>query len=97
MSKSAIVAGYATLDFAVRLPLPLAGPSTATVAALTGDSWPRPGGAPLYAARRLVAAGHEAQACVAVGEDANGEIYLQACRDAMRGQQGPNMVLLEAC
>ncbi|MET0497871.1 MAG: PfkB family carbohydrate kinase [Steroidobacteraceae bacterium] len=81
-ARSAIVSGYATVDYAMALREPLMGPTTATVVALSGDHWPRPGGAPLYVARRLVAAGHVARLGVALGEDANGDVYLAACRYA---------------
>jgi len=80
--RTALVAGYATVDYPARLPQPLSGAATATIEAIQVDRWPRPGGAALYAARRLAIAGHEAYACVTVGEDANGALYLDACREA---------------
>jgi len=82
MRKLAVVSGYATVDFPVRLPAPLSGAQTATVEALAKDSWPRPGGAALYASRRIAAAGHRACALVALGHDASGTLYLDACRAA---------------
>jgi len=80
--RTALVAGYATVDYPVRLPQPLSGAATATIEAIQADRWPRPGGAALYAGRRLAMAGYEAHACVTVGEDANGALYLDACREA---------------
>jgi ribokinase len=82
MRKLAVVSGYATVDFPVRLPVPLNGAQTATVETLAKDSWPRPGGAALYASRRIAAAGHRACALVALGQDASGTLYLDACRAA---------------
>lgn len=80
MRKLAVVSGYATVDYPVRLAAPLSGAQTATVEALGRDSWPRPGGAALYASRRLAAAGHRAKAFVGLSDDANGALYLSACR-----------------
>ncbi|MBM0105009.1 carbohydrate kinase family protein [Steroidobacter sp. S1-65] len=79
MRKLAVVSGYATVDYPVRLAAPLSGAQTATVEALGRDGWPRPGGAALYASLRLAAAGHRAKAFVGLGDDANGALYLSAC------------------
>ena len=80
MKKLAVIAGYATVDFPVRLPRALTGERTATVEAMAGEQWPRPGGAALYAARCVVAAGGRAAALVTVGNDSNGALYLDAAR-----------------
>lgn len=82
MRKLAVVSGYATVDYPVRLAAPPSGAQTATVEALGRDGWPRPGGAALYASRRLEAAGHRARAFVGLGDDANGALYLSACQAA---------------
>jgi ribokinase len=79
MSKSAIVAGYATVDFAARVSQPLQGPGTRTAVALARDRWPSAGGAALYASRCIAAAGHQAHPLAILGDDSNGAIYLQAC------------------
>lgn len=82
MGKRAIVSGYATVDYAARLPQSLTGPQTRTIKALADDRWPRAGGAPLYVSSRIVAAHHHSSVLVAVGEDAHGAIYSDACRAA---------------
>lgn len=82
MRRLAVVSGYAIVDYPVRLPAPLSGAQTSSVEALARDGWPRPGGAALYASRRIAAAGHRACALVALGQDANGALYLDACRAA---------------
>jgi ribokinase len=81
-NKTVIVSGYATVDYPVRLPLALMGPQTSTVEALVGSDWPRAGGAALYASRRIAAAGHHAKALVALGDDSNAALYLNACHAA---------------
>lgn len=82
MGKSAIVAGYATVDYAARVSQPLHGPGTRTAVALAPGRWPCAGGAALYASRRIAAAGHQAHPLAILGNDDNGAIYLQACAAA---------------
>lgn len=82
MGKSAIVAGYATVDYAARVSQPLYGPGTRAAVALTRDRWPSPGGAALYASKRIAAAGHQAHPLAILGNDDNGAIYLRACEAA---------------
>jgi ribokinase len=79
MSKSAIVAGYATVDYAARVSQPLHGPGTRTAVALARNHWPSAGGAALYASMRIAAAGHQAHPLAVLGNDRNGAVYLQAC------------------
>jgi len=76
--KLAAISGYAGSDYLVRLPSALQGPQTATIETLGGSAWPRPGGAALYVARHLSAAGHHAAPLIAVGDDTNGRSYLDA-------------------
>lgn len=80
--KSVVISGYATIDHVVRLPHALQGGGTYAVEALLPREWPRPGGAALYASRRIIAAGHTATALVVVGDDANGALYRKACADS---------------
>lgn len=82
MSKSAVVVGYATLDYSANVPDALRGPGTHAAVALSPANWPRAGGAALYASARLAAAGHTAHPLVTLGDDSNGAIYIQACRAA---------------
>ena len=82
VAKTAVVSGYASVDYPVRLPAALRGEQTATVHALSGDGWPRPGGAALYVARCLADAGQRGVAIATVGQDANGALYLEACRSS---------------
>ena len=85
MYKTAIVSGYATVDYPARLAAPLWGPQTSPVEALSDDGWPRAGGAALYVSRCIAAAGHRASALVMLGKDENGALYLDACRAAKVG------------
>jgi len=80
MAKRAVVSGYATLDFIVRSPEPPVGARTYPAEILGGAAWPRAGGAPLYAGRRLAANRISAALVVSVGSDANGRAYRETCR-----------------
>lgn len=82
MSKSVVVSGYATLDYAVHTPRPVHGPGTTAVTAMARGRWPQPGGAAFYSSLRLAAAGHQAIPLLTLGEDANGESYFAACQAA---------------
>lgn len=82
MSKSAIVIGYATVDYSATVCDAFHGPGTHAAVALAPANWPRAGGAALYASARLAAAGHTARPLLTLGEDSNGAIYIQACRAA---------------
>ena len=88
MKKRAVVVGYATLDYVLTTALPLQGAGTIPATMLTSESWPRAGGAALYATRRLAASGHSAWPLVSIGDDANGSAYRRACRDAGVGSEG---------
>lgn len=82
MTRSAVVVGYATVDYPANVPDALRGPGTRAAVALTPANWPRAGGAALYASTRVAAAGHRVHPLVTLGEDGNGSIFLNACRDA---------------
>ena len=82
MTSKAAVVGFATLDFVLTTAQPLHGPGTVPANILADGSWPRAGGAALYAARRLAAAGHATWPIVSVGDDPNGLAYEEACRAA---------------
>jgi ribokinase len=80
--KAVTICGYATMDYAVRLPHAVVGSGTYSVEAILPRDWPRAGGAALYAARRIAAAGHRATALVVIGDDSNGVAYRRACSSA---------------
>jgi ribokinase len=82
MAKRAAISGYATLDFIVRSADAPQGAGTYRAEILDGPAWPRAGGAPLYAGRRLAAGGVIAAPLVAVGDDANSAAYRKACLEA---------------
>lgn len=88
MTRSAVVVGYATVDYPANLPDALRGPGTHAAVALAPANWPRAGGAALYASTRVAAAGHRVHPLVAVGEDGNGSIFLDACRAADVSTEG---------
>lgn len=81
MSDRVAIVGLATLDYVLTTSHPLAGPGT-VLADIVSAEWPRAGGAPLYAARSLRAAGCTAWPIVSVGDDENGTAYKAACRMA---------------
>lgn len=76
------LSGYATLDFVMMTQAPGDRLSGTCMVRVVADGWPRAGGAALYAARRLVRAGHRATPILAVGEDRLGMEYLSQCIEA---------------
>lgn len=88
MIRSAVVLGYATADYPAHSHEALRGPGTYLARALFPAQWPRAGGAALYASARFAAAGHRAHPLVTLGEDGNGEIFLQVCRAANLSTEG---------
>jgi ribokinase len=74
----AVVTGYASLDYAVRLDRAPRPDETATILSRPAP-WPRLGGSPAYVAAALVAGGvADAVPISWVGKDADGQIYLEA-------------------
>lgn len=72
------VAGYASLDYCVRLDRAPRADATATIVGRPAE-WPRLGGSPAYVASALVAGGLDAVAAVSwVGDDAEGRGYREA-------------------
>ncbi len=78
MARVAII-GLATLDYVLTTEHPIRGPGTVAANVLIQNAWPRAGGAALYVARRMVAAGHSAWPIVSTGIGANGRAYRDAC------------------
>lgn len=78
MARVAIV-GLATVDYVLTTEHPIRGPGTFAANVLVRSAWPRAGGAALYAARRIAAAGHVAWPIVSIGSGANGRAYRDAC------------------
>jgi len=82
MGGAVIVAGFATLDYVVRVEGDFPGRGTRLMRQGAGDAWPRAGGAALYASAALARAGIAAGPLTWIGDDADGAAYLAACRAA---------------
>lgn len=67
--RSVVVSGYATLDYVVHAEMPFKGEGTVTASIGVSGAWPRPGGAALYASRRIAAAGLLAHPITQIGDD----------------------------
>ncbi|MDR6625831.1 carbohydrate kinase family protein [Caulobacter segnis] len=76
---SVVVAGFATIDYVVQVDGVFTGRGTRL---MRDAAWPRAGGAALYASAALVLAGVEAAPLTWIGDDADGDAYLAACREA---------------
>ena len=76
------VAGFATLDYVVRVEGDFTGRGTLPMRQGAADAWPRAGGATLYASAALAAAGVAVAPLTWIGDDADGLAYRQACRRA---------------
>ena len=74
-----VVAGFATIDYVVRVDGDFTGRGTRR---MREAAWPRAGGAALYASAALADGGIEAAPMTWIGDDADGEDYLAACRAA---------------
>lgn len=70
------VAGFATIDYVVRVEGDFTGRGTRL---MREAAWPRAGGAALYASAALAKAGLNAAPLTWIGDDADGEAYLAAC------------------
>lgn len=79
MKARVAIIGLATLDYVLTTEHPIHGPGTIAANTLTQSAWPRAGGAALYVARRIAAAGHIASPIVSIGTGANGLAYRAAC------------------
>jgi ribokinase len=88
MIKTIVLSGFATLDYVAVTNAPLAAPGTTIARLARKDSWPRPGGAPLYAGARLAMAGHAAYPLVTIGDDAHSDLFMLACRQASLALNG---------
>ena len=71
-----VVAGFATLDYVVRVEGDFTGRGTKL---MRETAWPRAGGAALFASAALMRAGVAAAPLTWIGDDADGEAYLAAC------------------
>ncbi|UDF03027.1 carbohydrate kinase family protein [Asticcacaulis sp. AND118] len=88
MPLTAALSGFATLDFIATAPHPLPVTGTVMGQCLTDTAWPRPGGASLYAGRRIARSGLCAAAVTVLGDDATGDAYMRACADAGMNTDG---------
>lgn len=82
MSPPVVLIGFATVDYVTRLKQPFPGTGTVAMVPLDDSSWPRAGGAALYAGRQLALGGLDVAAVTWVGDDASGSAYLAACRES---------------
>jgi ribokinase len=78
----AVIAGFATIDYVARVEGDFSGRGTLLMRQGANDAWPRAGGAALYAGAALARAGATATPLTWIGDDADGEVYLAACRAA---------------
>ncbi|ADG10840.1 carbohydrate kinase family protein [Caulobacter segnis] len=76
---SVVVAGFATMDYVIQVDGVFMGRGTRL---MREAAWPRAGGAALYASAALALVGIEAAPLTWVGDDADGDAYLAACREA---------------
>ncbi len=85
---SIVVTGYASLDYAVRLDRAAKADETATILSRPAQ-WPRLGGSPAYVAAALVAGGVADAAPISwIGQDADGQRYLEALTAQRVSTQG---------
>lgn len=77
--KRVVLSGYATLDYVAQLSGPFHAGCTLDARMGVAGAWPRAGGAVLYAARRIAAAGHAAYPLIGIGEDADETKLLGDC------------------
>lgn len=87
-TASVVIAGFATLDYVARVEGDFTGRGTLVMRQGARDAWPRAGGAALYAAVALAAAGVAAAPLTWIGDDADGAAYLRACRRGGAGLEG---------
>jgi ribokinase len=83
-----VIAGFATIDYVVRVEGKFIGRGTLLMRQGADDAWPRAGGAALYAGAALARAGEAAAPLTWIGDDADGEAYLAACRIAKVSLEG---------
>jgi len=80
--SAVVIAGYATIDYVVRVEGDFTGRGTLLMRQGADDAWPRAGGAVLFAGAALARAGVAAAPLTWIGDDSDGEAYLAACRAA---------------
>ena len=78
----AVTTGFATVDYSIELAERFDGTGTRMVRHTAIDSWPRAGGAALYAGKQLVRKGIDVAPVTWIGSDAGGDTYRAACIDA---------------
>lgn len=78
--KNITIAGYATIDYVVQLNAPFHGRGTVGAEFGPSGAWPRPGGVGFYAGCRIAASGLTCELITWLGDDAEGEAYVAACR-----------------
>jgi len=76
------IAGFATIDYVARVEGDFTGRGTLMMRQGATDAWPRAGGAALFAGAAMARAGIAAAPLTWIGDDADGEVYRQACRAA---------------
>lgn len=77
-----VVAGFATVDYVVRVEGDFTGRGALPMRQGAVDAWPRAGGAALFASAALARAGVAAAPLTWIGDDGDGEAYRGACRRA---------------
>ncbi len=83
-----IVAGYASLDYALLLETPARPGWTSRILSRSREQWPRPGGCPYYVANAMAQDGLAASVVTWIGDDAMGNVYRQQCQSSGIGIGG---------
>ncbi len=73
--KQAVAVGYASLDYPMTLDGYFRGDHTVMVSQRPSDTFPRPGGSPLYVARSLAKAGVDTAVITWIGADSLGQLF----------------------
>lgn len=82
MIKSAIVSGYATIDYVLNVDASFSGDNIAPMQPIDRKSWERPGAATFYTSAQLAEKGIDVYPVTWIGDDKEGDMYWQACRDS---------------
>ncbi|WP_179957659.1 carbohydrate kinase family protein [Exilibacterium tricleocarpae] len=78
--KSAVVTGYASLDYPVILDGQLQGDHTVMIKSRPEDNFPRPGGSPRYVGRSLAQTGVKTSIVTWIGSDEMGKLFCRSIK-----------------
>ncbi|MEM6680678.1 MAG: PfkB family carbohydrate kinase [Pseudomonadota bacterium] len=80
MLETAVVSGYATLDYCLNLAGPFNGRNIAHIEPVDQTMWARPGGGTLYTSLQLARYATATYPLIWLGDDPAGQRYLQHCQ-----------------